>query len=242
MGRARAGGPTMYYKFNGFTQRLGGAAASAAYNPQVRGGGRRRPGALAAVTFAVLFLVRRYPLPGAAGGAGPAGPRSGRRRSPSRWRRQGSGRGPRGGGGELELPGELTLPGGGRLAVAVAVLASPAGPGLPGRGFGSRWPLFRWGGIYRGPVRTRRASSEPGLSGDLGRGEARRFVLRCTSRFSFGVRWMVEQGVNTLSSCRAATGAAGVLKSQPVPLSCQRVQKKLITERIKTLIREDTHL
>ncbi|KAM6208497.1 cytochrome c oxidase subunit 7A2-like, mitochondrial isoform 3-T3 [Sarcoramphus papa] len=26
--------PTMYYKFNGFTQRLVGAAASAAYNPQ----------------------------------------------------------------------------------------------------------------------------------------------------------------------------------------------------------------
>lgn len=27
--------PTMYYKFNGFTQRLVGAAASTAYNPQV---------------------------------------------------------------------------------------------------------------------------------------------------------------------------------------------------------------
>lgn len=31
----RARVPTMYYKFNGFTQRLVGAAASAAYNPQV---------------------------------------------------------------------------------------------------------------------------------------------------------------------------------------------------------------
>lgn len=114
-------------------------------------------GALTAVTFAVLLLTRRRSLLGALSAEG--GGRAGTQPRPVAAER---------GRGELEVAGECMLLGGGRLAAAV-VMASPAGPGLPGRAFGPGGRLFGWGGIFRAPTH---AASEPGLSCDLGQGEA----------------------------------------------------------------------
>lgn len=142
----------MYYKFNGFTQRLVGAAASAAYNPQVTGA----PPPAAPVTFAVLFLTRSPERLGP-----PAELQPGEAAGGAAW-------------------GGLGVEGVGEGTPSAWAIASPAGTGLPGSGFGD--PV-----AFNSLRRDREdlcphtpptpSPSKPGLSPDLGRDETLRAAL-----------------------------------------------------------------
>lgn len=165
----------MYYKFSGVTQRLVGAAASAAYNPQVTGPPPPPLGALAAVTFAVLLLARRRSLPQSRRGLWPPGSAqsaeaAGLGSSPARRRAEGRR-------GELEVPGECMLPGrralGGCCGDCLACRPRPPRQGLRDL----VGVCFAGEGSSAAPVRVRRAASEPGLSGDLGQGETLRAAV-----------------------------------------------------------------